>query len=98
MFAAISGNVPLVKKLVEAKADLEATILEPLLELNFYKGHTALTLAASLSSAECVSTLIELKADMNAAESNYSNDALAFPVGSAIYIPLTRCSQHERML
>jgi len=81
MLAAISSNVLVVKELVKAKADLEATILEPIPELDVNVGHTVLALATALASAVTVSTLIELRADLNASDTGFGNDPLHYASG-----------------
>ena len=64
--ASSNGHLHIVKRLLELKADVNAT------SYNSYMGRTALQAAAEIGHLEIVARLLEEKADVNAAPSEHS--------------------------
>ncbi|CAE7412121.1 unnamed protein product, partial [Symbiodinium natans] len=90
MLASIEGNIPIIKILVEGKADPNELMTWDIKDAQLEGNHTALSLAAALSTRSTVLTLLNLKADLHVPKDRLGSNALmtAARFGNNEAIPL----------
>lgn len=90
MLASIEGNITIIKKLVEGKADVNELMTWDIKDAQLEGHHTALSLAAALSTRTTVLTLLNLKADLYIPKDRLGSNALmtAARFGNSDVLPL----------
>jgi len=90
MLASIEGNITIIKKLVEGKADVNELMTWDIKDAQLEGHHTALSLAAALSTRTAVLTLLQLKADLHIPKDRLGSNALmtAARFGNSDVLPL----------
>jgi len=90
MLASIEGNMPIITQLIEAKADPNEVMNWDIKDAQLDGHHTALSLAAALSTRATVKLLLQLKADMHIPKDKLGSNAMmtAARFGNHEVVPL----------
>lgn len=100
MLAGIEGNLPVIRKLIEAKADPNEVMNWDIKDAQLDGQHTALSLAAALSTRKAVKLLLQLKADMHLPRDKLGSNAMmtAARFGNHEVVPLLAAGPSDLML